>query len=153
HYGKGSGARYGNGVYHIYAGAQGGVESEPEKASSVFPAAPSNILIGVDVRVLPGSPRSHYTYDLSCRSGSSNGYDFEVLFIGSGAEAVITKTSSRHDLDAENITIRQNSDNLLQAQCSNIHDGKGVNLIFLVNGRIVASATDINNPLRTGTVG
>lgn len=44
-----------------------------------------------------------------------------------------------------------NGYNLLQAQCTN--EGQGVHLVFSVNGKIVARATDTHNPLTTGTVG
>jgi hypothetical protein len=46
-----------------------------------------------------------------------------------------------------------NAYNLLQAECTNVGGQQGVHLAFSVNGRIVATATDTNNPLMTGTVG
>jgi len=155
--GKGSGAYYGNGVYHTYAAAGGSVLSSPKKASNVYPSAPSNILVGVDARVLPGPARLIYSYYVACRTSGPNGYEFTVLGTGHNViitiEKLSTNGSSPKFLTNAAPTINPNSDNLLQAQCTNVQGGRGVQLVFSVNGTAVAAATDTHNPLRTGSVG
>jgi ABC-type Na+ transport system ATPase subunit NatA len=46
-----------------------------------------------------------------------------------------------------------NASNRLQAVCSSEEGQRAVHLVFSVNGRVVAEATDSENPLSTGTVG
>jgi hypothetical protein len=149
----GNGGQYYNGTYRIILKKPPYDIVIPKKASKVHPSAPPNIRIKVSARIVPGSVEDKNAgYGVFCRAPSNGG---AYLFAIGGGVADIVKYSSNGGLsglrEGNYSEAGVNGYNLLQAQCTN--EGQGVHLVFWVNGKIVAQATDTHNPLTTGTVG
>ena len=150
----GYGGYYKNGAYRFYlepvsgGGSQG---SPPRKKTSLFPSAPPNLRVDVKARRLAGDPDTGY--GIACRAAGGNSYQF---LIGDGYISIAK--SLDHDpyytaLKDAAPAVDINASNRLQAVCSSEEGQRAVHLVFSVNGRVVAEATDSENPLSTGTVG
>jgi hypothetical protein len=150
----GYGGYYKNGAYRFYLEPVSGGSSKgspPLKKSSLFPSAPSNLRVDVKARRLAGD--SDTGYGIACRAAGGNAYQF---LIGDGFISIAKSldhepyyTPLRDAAPAIDI----NASNRLQAVCSSEEGQQAVHLVFSVNGRVVAEATDSENPLPTGTVG
>jgi hypothetical protein len=151
-------ASFNNGVYRVYVTpnpAGGTVFSSPKKASSVYPSAPADIRVEVDARIVPGSVQARgHGYFVACRVGQNSGYAFTIRNDSVSIDKYFNYGSGYKQLkSAGNSAVHLNGYNLLQAQCTSIEGGQGVQLVFSVNGRVVATATDTDKPLQTGSVG
>jgi hypothetical protein len=128
------------------------VGGSPQTASSVYPSAPQNLRVDVDARRLAGGQDT--AYGIFCRDGENTGlYEFTL-----GNDYVNIAKASNTSSDWVALTsgglpaIDVNATNRLEAVCTS-EGQQGVHLVFLVNGKKVAEATDTKNPYRTGTVG
>jgi hypothetical protein len=151
------GGHYTNGAYRIYAApvpGGGSKQSFPWRASGVYPSAPQNLRIEVAARRLPGSGDQDTGYGIICRnSQNAGGYEFTL----GGDYVNIAKYSNTNSDWVELATggipaIDINATNRLEAVCSS-EGQQAVRLVFSVNGKKVAEATDTKNPFSTGTVG
>ncbi len=144
---------YYNGAYRILNRTPDWtIWSYPAKAS-VYPSAPANIRIKAVAHIIFGPNNS--AYGIICRANPNS--DSAYAFIVSEAYVAIYKSSGAHssrilDSNANTSAVPVKANNVLQAQCTN-EGQQGVRPVFSLNGRIVAAATDTNNPLLTGTVG
>jgi len=153
---KRTGGHYKNGVYRIYAEPVTGgssLGSAPVNASSVYPSAPPNLRIDVDARRLAGGQDTGY--GIRCRADANgNAYAFGIWddsiqiakYLDHAPWYILLKNVG---LEALHV----NAKNRLQAVCTSAQGQQAVHLVFSVNGRVVAEATDTKNPLPTGTVG
>jgi hypothetical protein len=150
----GYGGYYKNGAYRFYLEPVSGGSSEgspPLKKSGLYPSAPPKLRVDVKARRLTGDPDTGY--GIACRAAGANSY---LFVIGDGYISIAK--SLDHDpyytaLKDAAPAIDINASNELQAVCSSEEGQRAVHLVFWVNGRVVAEATDSENPLPTGTVG
>jgi hypothetical protein len=150
----GYGGYYKNGAYRFYLEPVSGGSSEgspPLKKSGLFPSAPPKLRVDVKARRLAGDPDTGY--GIACRAAGANSY---LFVIGDGYISIAK--SLDHDpyytaLKDAAPAIDINASNRLQAVCSSEEGQRAVHLVFWVNGRVVAEATDTKDPLLTGTVG
>ncbi len=154
---KGGSARYHNGTYRVYGDpsqAGGQVFGLPKKVSSVYPSAPPGIRVEADARFVPGSAQAEGNgYFVACRADQNNLYVFTIRPTSVSIEKYFNYPPGYRQLTVtDNSAVHRNDYNLLQAQCTSAEGGQGVQLVFSVNGRIVAAAIDTDNPLRTGSV-
>jgi hypothetical protein len=154
---QGGSARYHNGAYRVYgdpssAGRQ--VLGSPKKASSVYPFAPPDIRIEAYARFVPGSALADKGYFVACRASQNGKYAFIIREDAVSIDKYFNYDPGYRQLTVTGISaVHLNAYNVLQAQCTGVEGGQGVQLVFSVNGRIVAAATDTDNPLRTGSIG
>jgi TIR domain len=156
---KSGSVHYYNGAYRILNRTPyRPIWSYPAKAS-VYPSAPPNIRIKVVAHIIFGPPQNSSAYGIVCRADPTNGTAY--VFVVSETYVAIYKSSSGSNIShngrildsrVRSSAVPLKANNLLQAQCTN-EGQRGVHLVFSVNGRIAAAATDTNNPLLTGTVG
>jgi hypothetical protein len=150
----GYGGYYKNGAYRFYlepVSGGGSKGSAPLKKSSLFPSAPPKLRVDVKARRLAGDPDTGY--GIACRAAGANSYQF---LIGDGYISIAK--SLDHDpyytaLKDAAPAVDINARNRLQAVCSSDEGQQAVHLVFSVNGKKVAEATDTKDPLLTGTVG
>jgi len=152
------GGHYTNGAYRVYAapvpggGSVGGV---PRMARSVYPSAPQNLRVQVAARRLTPAGDRDIGYGIVCRYGENTGfYQFTI-----GNDYVDIAKSSNIGSDWVQLrvaglpAIDVNATNRLEAVCTRGRGQQAVHLVFSVNGKKVAEATDTKNPYGTGTVG
>jgi hypothetical protein len=150
---KRAGGHYKNGAYRVYteAVADGtGEGGAPQNASRVYPSAPPSLRIEVEARMLTGD--QYGTYGTICRVTEERGYSFAI---GDGFVTIVKYTNSgSYDELANKDTsaINTNGINRVQTVCSS-QGQQAVHLVFSLNGKKVAEATDTKNPYLTGTVG
>lgn len=154
--GRTAGGHYTNGAYRIYAdpvpggGSQSGV---PRNASSMYPNAPQDIRIAVAVHGVTGRPETNAAgFGIFCRDRQNTGrYEF-TLANGYTSIGKISTTGAWKTLSEKDIAIDLNTTNRLDAVCSS-EGRQAVHLVFSVNGKKLAEATDAKNPYLTGTIG
>jgi len=140
---------------HVEAGRGTDVAWVSPEASDVFPTTSKNLDIKVDAQRTLGGSNQADIYGIFCRAGyGERDYRFEL-----GAEQI---TISKWGVD-EGFTelaavtipaeVDLNSANDLRAVCSTIEGGGAVLLELSVNGNMVATATDRDNPYLEGTIG
>jgi hypothetical protein len=154
------GGHYSNGAYRIYADADAGEDGEfawaakPRKTENMFPTAPLSLSIEVDARKIAGGSRPRDGYGILCRAeGNQKDYSFilgnEQVIIGKSTPDVDFKTLDSAVIPAA----APNATNHLQAVCTSIEGESAVHLEFSVNGNVVATATDRDDPHLIGTLG
>jgi hypothetical protein len=145
-----TGGQYGRCAFRIYANANNIASSEP-RARAVYPVAPSNIEITVTARRLLGKAEGD-EFGVVCRAGGE-GYAFIVQ---SNQTEIITYSSRTGQIGQPLASVRaavdMNARNKVQVTCSTASDG-ATQLALSINGKKLARATDINSPIRNGTVG
>jgi len=148
------GGHYSNHAYRLDADPAVGdlAVGSPRTATRVYPAAPLNLRIAVDVRPVAGSDQD-VGYHIFCRADEQHGaYAF---IIWSGYVAIAKYDSSGyHELKtADTPAVHANATNRMQGECTTVEGQQAVRLVFSVNGQVVADVTDTQNPLQAGTVG
>jgi hypothetical protein len=148
-----NGGHYADGAYRLstrWAPDHFSDVSFPRTAPSVFPSAPRDVKVDVAARRLLGGTRDS-GYGIVCRA-SGDGSSYYEFAIWSDHVEIAKLTPDFALLKSENLpAIDPRSENRLQAVCTT--DGATTHLVFSVNGRVVATATDGNNPLAGRTVG
>jgi hypothetical protein len=152
------GGHYTNGAYRVYAApvpGGGSAGGSPRMASSVYPSAPQNLRVQVAARRLTPAGAQDIGYGIVCRYGENTGfYQFTI-----GNDYVDIAKSSNISSDWVQLTtaglpaIDVNATNRLEAVCTRERGQQAVHLVFSVNGKKVAEATDKKNPYGSGTVG
>jgi hypothetical protein len=140
---------------HVEAGRGTDIAWVSPEASDVFPTTPKNLDIKVDAQRTSGGSNQADIYGVFCRAGyGERDYRFEL-----GAEQItISKWGVDEgftELDAVTIPaeVDLNAANDLRAVCSTIEGGGAVLLELSVNGNMVATATDRDDPYLAGTTG
>ena len=153
-----AGGHYTNEAYRLFVEPTGNSTegSPPRSAGSVYPSAPSNLRIEVDAKAFTVPEGT--AYGVACRvsQDESSGYLFMV-----GSNYVII---SKHGVDGSYTPLsddtglprpfgfKVNEANRLAADCFSDEGDEAVHLVFRVNGKVAAEATDSKDPLTAGTV-
>jgi hypothetical protein len=149
---EGRGGHYDNGVYRIELDPGFGQHtSVPRDQAGVYPFASEDLRINVDARSLTALD-ANSGYGVVCRLDNEvhTGYLFTI---GDGKVAISKRVrNERMKLREVGSTIDPTVVNHLQVECTT-NARQAVHLVFEVNGRLVAEADDVGNPLLTGTVG
>jgi hypothetical protein len=153
---KRDGGHYTNGAYRIYTTWTKDHFSDhgfPRNARSVFPSAPSDVHVDVVARPLLGADQDA-GYGIACRANKTQSYYQFAIWRDQAVIAKLIPVPPYYvELDSQDAAlVDANGRNRLEAVCTT-DDAQDVHLEFWVNGKQVASATDSDRPLLTGTVG
>jgi len=148
-----NGGNYKDDTYHVYSRAYDKTRGKHPTNSAVFPNAPKNVSVETDGR----QPflNENTSFGLVCRAKDTQAY---VFMLGKDYAAIdrisADITGNFSELKSAGIPgVNTGISNHLEAACTNTADGKGVHLVFWINGHQVVEATDRANPLIEGFVG
>jgi hypothetical protein len=154
-----AGGHYTNDAYRVFAEPTGKGSTEgspPRSAGSVYPSAPSNLRIEVDAKAFTVPEGT--AYGVACRvsQDAKSGYLFMVgndyVNISKyGVDGSYTQLSDDTGLPLP-AGFKVNGTNRLEADCFSDEEDEAVHLVFRVNGKVAAEATDSKGPLTAGTV-
>jgi len=134
----------------------GDIESTEPEGSSVYPQAPSSIIIEVTARMIAGAGQGDLQFGIACRASTDpNGYGY--AFMVEQNLVKIFKYSNQSGqvgppLRQAATTVNLTHSNLLVAACNSLSGGAGVQLDLWVDGRHLLDVTD-SSPVANGTVG
>jgi transcriptional regulator with XRE-family HTH domain len=153
-------AGYRDGAYLMYGAANTNgsqVLSFPTDDSAMYPQASPDIRVQAYARPLPGSPQNRLNaYFITCRAGPATGYEFAIGDTVRNPYVSIDKILNYNFTILKAVStpvIRADAYNLIQAQCTRLDGGPGVQLVLSVNGTIVDSCTDTQHPIESGSTG
>jgi hypothetical protein len=153
-----NGGHYVDGAYRLYSKWTKDHFSEmslPRGAKSVFPTAPAAITIDVVARQLQGADQDA-GYGVACRVSSNTQTYYQLSIWRDHTEIAKVMPTAPYFVPLrqnENLSaVKPKGENRLRAICKT-DDGGAAQLSFAVNGEVVATATDANDPFTTGSVG
>lgn len=154
------GGHYVKGAYRLYNKWDDEHWSEhgfPHNAASVFPTAPRDVRVRVTARRIRGGRGVGYGVVCRADEGAQTYYQLAIWSDKVAIAKLAPRGTSYEELAVGNVSaVRVRGKNQLQADCTT--DGAGhPRLVFQVNGKTVASATDtgarLGPPFMTGAVG
>jgi hypothetical protein len=144
---------YSGGAYRVAvqpANTDGGAVAYPEAVRSVFPVAPADVRVDVDVRRLPQSDLAT-DFGLLCRGNKAS--DTAYLFtIGDGYASIAKAAATYRQLRKASPPIDAAAVNHLRVECTS-QPGGTVHLALWVNNSLAVQAVDKQPTLGSGAVG